>query len=676
MTGKGASMMLALMLVALVVGVAWWGFRHRTSPGALHPSHASVGALRGNRGCDACHGTGEIVARAPFAGACNECHVEIARSMEGGTGLHGSLAPEVRASCEACHHEHVGDLAPLVSAAAFLRAGVEKFEEYDHRHAESWGLHGAHASLGCVACHALAETPTLPEGSERFLGLAQACTGCHEDAHQGELGSDCASCHGQERPFREAALFAHPETFPLTRGHAGLACTDCHADARNFTGQSTACVSCHQGTFDATTRPAHALAGLATGCLDCHTTQGWTPAEFEHGAGFALVGAHAGLACTACHAPGGPQGEVEAFHGTRSCAACHASPHEARFVSAAARSRPGSGDGCVVCHQAADAGWNLATPRVTPALHLATGFPLARPHDARACVECHPGIRRGSATPWAEEDWRQSFPGREASACEACHDDPHAGQFRESVSGGACASCHLATSFHPTSFDGEMHAAAGFALDGLHRAVACALCHKEVEGVRRFAGTGGACASCHEDVHEGTFDEPGKPRAVRGQEGCARCHTTRGFREVSWTPADHKLWTGEELLGKHGEASCNDCHRRAGGVIDPGAAFARAPRACVECHQDIHAGQFRERGRVDCARCHAGTRSFRELRFDHQRDSRFALDADHAGLACSACHRAVRVGEGEVVRYKPLGTACADCHDPRSDAARRGGGER
>jgi len=53
----------------------------------------------------------------------------------------------------------------------------------------------------------------------------------------------------------------------------------------------------------------------------------------------------------------------------------------------------------------------------------------------------------------------------------------------------------------------------------------------------------------------------------------------------------------------------------------------------------------------------------RKVVFDHQRDSRFALDANHAKLECSACHRPSPTADGRTaIRFKPLGTECADCH--------------
>jgi hypothetical protein len=54
--------------------------------------------------------------------------------------------------------------------------------------------------------------------------------------------------------------------------------------------------------------------------------------------------------------------------------------------------------------------------------------------------------------------------------------------------------------------------------------------------------------------------------------------------------------------------------------------------------------------------------SFERLEFDHDRDSRFPLDAQHAPIACDKCHVTYQTAAGPVVRYKPLGVECGDCH--------------
>jgi hypothetical protein len=103
--------------------------------------------------------------------------------------------------------------------------------------------------------------------------------------------------------------FDHGQTrYPLTGSHAGVACVSCHRrpeagqPARlRFAGAPQACASCHrdphQGQF--------ARAGGAASCERCHTTDSLRASKFDHSrdAAYKLDGAHARLACSACHRP-------------------------------------------------------------------------------------------------------------------------------------------------------------------------------------------------------------------------------------------------------------------------------------------------------------------------------------------------------------------------------------
>ncbi len=680
---RSLSKVLVYLCLFVVVAVAWWGFDQRSSPGPLHASHASVAALQGNAGCVACHEGSDFTAGVSMAAACNKCHLPIAEQMDKRRGIHGVLKPETANDCTHCHHEHIGDTLGLVTVAAFQRAGVGAPELFDHAQVGGLKLTGKHEELQCIGCHVNAKNTALAEGHKRFLGLTQDCTGCHNDAHKGELGPDCAKCHGQLQAFKDAPLFAHPKTFPLVDGHSKRTCSECHTNpADNFKGLKLDCASCHMDDFDKTTKPAHKLAGLGTDCAKCHSAANWTTTTFVHDARFALEGAHKSTACATCHTAGAPQESVLAHGKNASCVVCHASPHDAKLIEAAEHVRGAAKDACVVCHLPTATTWRAGSEKMTVALHAATGFALVKPHDKQKCSECHAGLgREPVATRRSTVEWKSDFPGRKPDACEECHKDPHAGQFAKSATGGACLACHTRVVWTPTKFDAAMHAKCAFPIDGSHRAVACSACHKipdgVVGGVRQFVGTKSACVSCHEDIHKGSFDREGLPAKVNGKSDCARCHTTASFKEITWTAAEHLTWTGEALTGKHATASCNDCHRREPPVGRKPVAFKPAPRECAACHEDVHLGQFnplQPAGAIaDCARCHKSNDSFAIVAFDHQKDSRFALDDDHRKLACIACHKRFDIEGREVIRYKPLGVKCADCHDSRPDIPKPGG---
>jgi hypothetical protein len=177
---------------------------------------------------------------------------------------------------------------------------------------------------------------------------------------------------------------------------------------------------------------------------------------------------------------------------------------------------------------------------------------------------------------------------------------------------------------------------------------------------------------CHGDPHVGYFDVPELPSRVEGRTDCARCHVTTSFRAFPET-FEHRRWTGFALDGQHGRIGCSECHA----PLFPPDEFGRTWQAalgtsCASCHADPHGGQFQVDGvQQDCAKCHRAGDAFAELRFDHDRDSRFALGDAHAGIECTQCHPLFQVGETELVRYRPLPSECVDCHGVHEDVLLR-----
>ncbi len=644
---KVARWLLPTLSLLLVLAVTWWDVGGaRRGPGPLHGAHAAVAELAAGAACEACHRPGAGI----DADACVRCHVAIGEQRARGSGLHGRLADSLGAHCEACHGEHHGDAVPLIAPHAWSRAGVSEPAAYDHRDVD-FRLIGAHAALPCARCHAHADAVDAPAGG-RFLGASQQCTACHEDVHRAAFGGDCARCHGQERAWREAPLFPH-EAFPLDAAHRQVACAGCHpaAGVHSVAALGVApqpargCADCHDNPHGDPPLQASALQlPRAQDCARCHTATAWSAArcspEQHEAFGFALRGPHATTACVNCHGDGGlaSRWRGEAPELAR-CGACHEHPHAQGLLEAATAAAPPA-NGCAGCHADTDPDFRAGT--MSPAQHAATGFRLETPHADLACTQCHQGEVR-----------TVRFPGRQAADCRTCHRDVHGGQFDPTPRYAQCTACHLETSFRPVQFGVDAHAATAFPLTGAHDAVACVRCHSTVvDGVRQFAGTAADCAGCHADVHRGAFGDE--------TPGCARCHDTKAFAPV--VAFDHARWTGWELAGAHAKVDCAGCHAR-----EPATAHAPARRLgvvrgtrCSDCHADPHAGQFRHDGATDCTRCHSPA-SFHELRFDHQQ-TRFPLDAVHRSLPCSRCHVGYAVGEVTVVRYKPLGTACGDCH--------------
>lgn len=632
--------------------------RH-ASPGPLSAVHAQVRELDGDAGCEICHGDGS---RLGLAKACLRCHEGIANDRSQHSGVHGRHVRDRLDECARCHREHAGASFSPTNERSFLLAGIADWKHFDHAGLD-FQLSGKHAALQCKACHRHADTKVLVPGTHRFAGLTQECTSCHADPHEDQLGSDCRSCHGEERPFREVAAFMHDARFPLRHGHARLECRSCHAPGTRSSLEVLtdlpakppvrACAECHADPHAPNAQDQKPPLLAETGdCARCHDTRAFKGKVFgvaEHAAiGVELVGAHAQAACAGCHS-GARAGKLTRKRGfLDACATCHASPHKESFAA----------DGCVQCHDGGSPGFAVVHSEPTRAAHAAIGFALTEPHAQVACTGCH----EATARPYAER-----YPGRQPGECATCHGDPHRGQFTKGPFAlGGCLQCHESKHFKPSIFTPAMHASCRFKLEGAHAATACNACHKplpaegKLPGVPDFAPAAQACSDCHADAHAGAF----------GTASCSSCHGVTAFRPPVGA-FDHAKWTGYVLRGKHATTACASCHPRLPAPDENGRRFERARTQCAECHADPHAGQFVRGTTTDCARCHLETGSFQDLRFDHGRDSRFHLDAAHVRLACAACHKTYDLpGLGRVVRYRPLGTECADCHD-----ARRGSGK-
>ena len=357
-----------------------------------------------------------------------------------------------------------------------------------------------------------------------FKDTPTTCASCHTDIHMGQMGNDCAKCHNPSD--WHDVNFDHSLTgFQLVGSHKGVACTSCHING-NYKGTASNCFACHS------TDDAH-NGQFGTDCGTCHNPSTWKDASFDHGkiTGFALTGSHAGVPCTACHVNG-------VFKGTsRECGACHATDdaHNGQF-----------GTNCAACHDTTK--WKNATFD-----HSSTGFQLVGSHSDVSCTSCHTNnVFKGTPT-----------------NCYACHagKDAHNGQF-----GTDCGACHKPTKWSDVNFD---HNNTGFSLSGKHTNVQCASCH--VNGV--YKGTPTNCYACHasNDKHNGQFGT-----------NCGSCHNTSGWSNVTFNHNN----TSFPLTGKHTNLECSKCHKNG--------VYAGTPTQCVACHEDKHNGA----NGTDCAQCH------------------------------------------------------------------------
>ncbi|WP_456428813.1 cytochrome c3 family protein [Rhodocaloribacter sp.] len=540
-------------------------------------------------------------------------------------------------------------------------------------------LSRSHADLEgltrCTNCHRLGTR-----------GIANdKCLSCHEPLqtriarnegyHATVADQNCANCHKEHfgrafEPTRfDTTAFDHGLTgFDLAGKHTEAACRSCHkpafitaADVRRvkekqgvlsktFLGLEPRCLTCHRSD------DPHAGQFETQTCENCHSENTWEEAErFDHDATrFPLEGLHRDVSCESCHPtekrPGDePFVRYEGIAFAR-CASCHEDPHQGSM-----------GPQCSNCH--GPSGWqNINRSSFERRFdHDATDFPLLGSHARAQCMDCHrkPPVRTGEIRiTFVRGTEDKAYPHPEAANCASCHVDYHQGVFEDNPGGIVCENCHTREGWTPTTFDLDRHnRETTFELTGAHLAAPCASCHVASDrGSERlqFHFEDLACLTCHTDdnPHGDQFAD------ASGATACEACHTTE-----AWLPVeafDHDR-TGFPLTGAHRDATCESCHRAPPGSGEtPEHLYRGLDAACASCHRkdDPHQGQF---DAVSCETCH-DTVSFRLTAFDHDA-TRFPLDGAHTDVPCAGCHKTEQTDEGVAfVRFKPLGTACIDCH--------------
>jgi hypothetical protein len=657
---------IALSSTALVVTLAIVDSQ-RTSPGPLATVHEREGDLTGFNSCAHCHGGwfGEMTE------SCLECHDDIGAQIGTGKGLHGVVGAEKANNCALCHSEHHGRDFALVNKQSFLQAGVPDASQFDHAMV-GFAMDGKHLETACTECHLYAESAPLPAGKRRFIGLSQDCAECHEDVHEGQLPIGCAKCHGQES-FTQLRSDGHEKHLPLIGGHGDVSCRECHATDSTHSLEALGglnpppartCTDCHD-------TPHRESFFAETGCAECHepwhtsfVQDGLTVTPEQHAAsGFPLDVPHDQVACEKCHAPANTYTDRYPGRDADTCSTCHEDPHDSQFGAAA----------CLSCHDRQ----HFDPHAFTTERHAETKLPLDGKHLEAECAACHKVPEAGAA---------RVFRGT-PSTCKECHADAHRGFFAdEKGQAVSCKTCHLTTSFSDVpSLRFDHGESTGFVVRAAHAQEECEACHKRTEAPdeagRTFGrvedqfGTFRGCVTCHKDPHRGLFDLPELPQEVDGKKDCARCHLETSFRSLPDGFA-HGAWTGFPLEGSHDGIGCTVCHEPLRTKDANGSTWGRAPGAvCAACHTDPHAGQFEKDGVTSCERCHRSVVSFGDLKFRHNLDSRFRLEGAHTEVACKGCHKPERRAGRLVVRYRPLGMECRDCHRSQMDPLRARSGD-
>ena len=355
---SGTGIFAALITAFFIVGYAYARGGLMYNPGPLSTqgtqtlggvtSHAETGG-----DCKACH-----VApweSATMADRCTACHSNIAEQMRDVATLHGTVMhSEANLGCRHCHPEHRGANAQLtVMEDGTFPHEVMGFSLNAHQ------FTAARQPFTCADCHQ----------EEVATFSLTTCDSCHRKmdvafmtAHTVSFGSACLDCHDGVDRFGRS--FDHTAfSFKLTGKHVGVACVQCHLNARGLGDLPVTLQDCYSCHFN---DDAHE-GRFGVDCSQCHTAEGWKPATFDHNlSAFRLEGKHAEVACESCHVN-------QQYKGTPTdCYSCHQQDDEHNGQN---------GTDCAICHNTS--AW---TPAEFSGQHT---FPLNH-GDGASCATCHP----------------------------------------------------------------------------------------------------------------------------------------------------------------------------------------------------------------------------------------------------------------------------------------------
>lgn len=244
--------------------------------------------------CKQCHTTNLYSDASPECISCHQTTYNLTSNPK-------HQEPNFNTDCASCHTTNPGWMPAT----------------FDH---EFFALTLGHDIEGCVQCHTTAN----------YSDVSSECVSCHQNDYDqtddpnhlsSGFSTDCASCH-TTNPGWEPATFDH-NLFPLTLGHSGVNCTQCHTTA-SYADTSPECVGCHLNEYNNTNDPNHSGAQFPTDCVICHTTNpGWTPSTFDHDGQYLPIysGRHKDLwnSCTDCHTNTSNYADF-------TCLTCHTNP--------------------------------------------------------------------------------------------------------------------------------------------------------------------------------------------------------------------------------------------------------------------------------------------------------------------------------------------------------------
>lgn len=248
--------------------------------------------------------------------------------------------------------------------------------------------------------------------------------------------------------------------------------------------------------------------------------------------------------------------------------------------------------------------------------------------QTRLCLDCHKEVA-------ADIRSKSRLHGRlEDPSCRNCHTD-HKGRKADIAK------------IDKKRFD---HSRTDFKLLGAHRETKCDSCHQPG---RKYRQTPRLCNDCHKK------DDQEKGHKGHLGSKCENCHGESKWKETRF---DHEKTKFPLLGGKHAEVKCKECHADR--------TYQQTPLTCNGCHKKDdqekgHKGRYGSK----CESCH-NDKGWKEIVFDHDADTHYALKGKHRQTKCNACHLPEK---GSLYQAK-LPSKCVACHKKDDqDKGHRGG---
>ena len=239
--------------------------------------------------------------------------------------------------------------------------------------------------------------------------------------------------------------------------------------------------------------------------------------------------------------------------------------------------------------------------------------------------------------------------------CTDCHKDPH-----NNGLGSKCETCHSAVGWKGKDLKFDHNKDSKYRLEGKHASIKCVDCHKPTKQGSTDMSTAvfkgfkyDLCTSCHKDPHNNDLGSK-----------CESCHNYSSWKGKD-LKFDHNRDSKYRLEGKHDKIKCVDCHKPRPANAALGTAILRGLKfkLCTDCHKDPHGSELES----NCLQCHNyASWKGKDVKFDHNRDSKYKLEGKHEKVKCGDCHKKnpnAAPGEAsfKVAKFK----LCGDCHkDP------------